>query len=116
MKKRLMELKKLFQNHGMRWERWRGLVTVMAMVVVFVTTYALILPAITLEKDQGKPEQGVYLDPMERGSTAALNNEEKPGQTDESASQETDNQADQAKDTGETAFSGGNGIFRGKPG
>ena len=104
MKKHLMELKKLFLTHGARWKRWRGLVTVMAMAVVFVTTYALILPAITLEKSQGKPEQGVYLDPMERGSTAALNNEEAENvdQPDELADPGTGNQGDQTKETGDT--------------
>ena len=107
MKKRLVELKKLFQNNGIRWKKWRGLVTVMAMLVVFVTTYALILPAITLEKNQGKPEQGVYLDPMERGSTAALKNEEKTDQPEESTSLGTGTQADQTENTDETAFSGG---------
>lgn len=29
--------------------RWRKLVTILAAIVVFCTTYALILPAITLE-------------------------------------------------------------------
>ena len=61
---------------GNNWKKWRSVVTVMAMAVVFVTTYALILPAITLEKDQGKPEQGVYLDNVERGSTASLDGDE----------------------------------------
>ena len=75
MKNYLKELRNLFLTHGTWWKKWKGFVTVMAMVVVFVTTYALILPAITLEKDEGKPEQGVYLENVERGSTASLNNE-----------------------------------------
>ncbi len=73
MKNYLKELRDLFLTHGTWWKKWKGFVTVMAMVVVFVTTYALILPAITLEKDEGKPEQGVYLENVERGSTASLN-------------------------------------------
>ncbi len=60
--------------------KWRRLVIAMAMVVVFVTTYALILPAISLEKEKGRTEQGVYLDQMERGSTASLQHD--PSRTD----------------------------------
>ncbi len=44
------------------WKRWRRFIAIMSMIVVFVTTYALILPAITLEKEEGKAEQGIYLD------------------------------------------------------
>lgn len=35
-----------------RWARWQKIVTALACVVVFCTTYALILPAITMEKTQ----------------------------------------------------------------
>ena len=73
----------------MTWDKkWRCMVTAMAMVVVFITTYALILPAITLEKEKGKPEQGVYLDEMERGSTASMG--QSPSGID--AGQDTDEQ------------------------
>ena len=34
-----------------RTARWRKVVSVLAMVVVFCTTYALILPAITMERE-----------------------------------------------------------------
>lgn len=39
----------VIQNRRRRW--WKRLVQVMACVVVFCTTYALILPAITMEKE-----------------------------------------------------------------
>ena len=39
-----------------RKKRWQKVVTVLAAVVVFCTTYALILPAITMEKDCEIPE------------------------------------------------------------
>ena len=72
MKKYLRILQEFLLTH-LTWDKkWRRVVSAMAMVVVFITTYALILPAITLEKEKGKPEQGVYLDQMERGSTASL--------------------------------------------
>lgn len=38
-----------------RKKKWRAVVTVLASVVVFCTTYALILPAITLEQTQTGP-------------------------------------------------------------
>jgi hypothetical protein len=39
-------------------KRWQKAVSVMAAVVVFVTTYALILPAITLDKDTDPGSRG----------------------------------------------------------
>ena len=43
---------------------WRMTATFMAAVVVFVTTYSLILPAITMELDQADEMSGVYLEDM----------------------------------------------------
>ena len=40
----------------------RQLSTVLAAIVVFCTTYALILPAITIEQDSADNEPGIYLD------------------------------------------------------
>ena len=34
-----------------RMKRWKGMVSVLSAAIVFITTYALILPAITLDKD-----------------------------------------------------------------
>ena len=98
MNKYLRKLKGLLLGQILLGKKWKRLVTAMAMVVVFVTTYALILPAITLEKEEGKPEQGVYLDEMERGSTASLNQsfdetdveQCKDGQTVQKTGKETD--------------------------
>ena len=43
------------QRHRRR-KRWQKVVTCLAAVVVFCTTYALILPAITMEKQCEIPE------------------------------------------------------------
>ena len=43
---------------------WRMTATFLAAVVVFVTTYSLILPAITMELDQADEMSGVYLEDM----------------------------------------------------
>lgn len=50
-KKHLQEAEK-YAKQNQRRRNWRKIVRVMACVVVFCTTYALILPAITLEKTQ----------------------------------------------------------------
>ena len=82
--------KKIVLKRMTRWKSWRRFVTVMSMIMVFVTTYALILPAITLEKDQGKAEQGIYLDQEERGSTVSIT-EDKAGAGEQERGQNHDN-------------------------
>ena len=56
-----------------RLKRWQKAVSVMAAVVVFVTTYALILPAITLDKDTASGQSGIEIatsdDEPESGGT-----------------------------------------------
>ena len=42
--------------------RWQRIVTVLAAVMTFVTTYALILPAITVERDKTGDVGGMYLE------------------------------------------------------
>ena len=43
-------------------KRWQRVVTVLAAVTTFVTTYALILPAITVERDNTGDVGGMYLE------------------------------------------------------
>ncbi len=49
MKKELLEQAAEYQKKHKRVKRWQRLVTLLVAIVVFVTTYALILPAITRE-------------------------------------------------------------------
>lgn len=58
MKKGLLWQLAEYANKHRKKSRWQRIVTVMACVVVFCTTYALILPAITMEKtyECGKEE------------------------------------------------------------
>lgn len=51
MKNIAQQLAELYERENRRKGRWRKVVTALAAVVVFVTTYALILPGITLERD-----------------------------------------------------------------
>lgn len=43
-------------------KRWQRIVTVLAAVITFATTYALILPPITVEKDNTGEVAGMYLE------------------------------------------------------
>ena len=43
-------------------KRWQKVVTVMAAMITFATTYALILPAITVEKNSTEEVGGMYLE------------------------------------------------------
>ena len=43
-------------------KRWRRVVTVLAAIMTCVTTYALILPAITVEKNKVEDVGGMYLE------------------------------------------------------
>ena len=45
--------------------RWQRIVTVLAAIITFATTYALILPAITVEKDRSGDVAGLYLEQSE---------------------------------------------------
>ena len=49
MKLSLIEQKKEYEARKRKRKFWRSIVTALSCVVVFCTTYALILPAITLE-------------------------------------------------------------------
>ncbi|MBR0381080.1 MAG: hypothetical protein IJH71_01420 [Eubacterium sp.] len=41
--------------------RWKKIILTMAAVVVFITTYTLILPAISIDKDSADKESGFYI-------------------------------------------------------
>ena len=48
-----------------RIRQWRRVVTALAAVIVFCTTYALILPAISVEKNNTEKVSGLYVDDAE---------------------------------------------------
>ena len=54
-----------FMKINRRMKRWRRVVSVMAAVVVFVTTYMLILPAITLDSDTASTQAGMEIESSE---------------------------------------------------
>ena len=58
MDDKILDLKNKIETSRKKHRNWKKIVTTLAAVVVFCTTYMLILPAITMEKDTicGKEE------------------------------------------------------------
>lgn len=80
-----------------RMKRWQRVVSVMAAVVVFVTTYALVLPAITLDADTASTQAGIDVAagenvPDEAG-TVFESVEEEPAEEEEPAVEEEPEEA-----------------------
>ncbi|HFI0004551.1 TPA: InlB B-repeat-containing protein, partial [Streptococcus suis] len=65
--------------------KYRKVVNLVAMIVVFATTYALILPAITLESDKASQLLGISISET---TTEAQSNEAPPVEVTEATSQE----------------------------
>ena len=61
MKSLFVWLNRIIRRHK-AMKRWQRIVTVLAAVMTFVTTYALILPAITVERDKAEDVGGMYLE------------------------------------------------------
>ena len=68
--KRIIVWLNLLIKKNKKMKRWQRIVTVMAAIITFVTTYALILPAITVEREAIDDVGGMYLeeavDPVEQ--------------------------------------------------
>ena len=75
MTRLLMLLSKLLQKHR-KMKKWKRIVTTLAAVVTFVTTYALILPAITVEKNRADEVAGLYLEEGTAGEAEAIHPDE----------------------------------------
>ena len=52
----------LLLNKNKKHKHWTRLVLAAAGIVVFFTTYALILPALTLEEDTAEDMPGIFLE------------------------------------------------------
>ena len=50
-----------FIRANRRIKKWKRAVSLLAAVVVFVTTYAMVLPAITLDKETASTQAGVEI-------------------------------------------------------
>ena len=68
--------------------RWQRIVTVLAAIMTFATTYALILPAITVEKNRTEEVAGMYLERSADGNAMLEENAPEPTEIDASDVQE----------------------------
>ena len=60
--KRLFNLLNMIIKKRKELKRWQRIVMTLAAMITFVTTYALILPAITVERDSTEEVGGMYLE------------------------------------------------------
>ncbi len=61
MKNLIIWLNRIISKHK-AMKRWKRIVTVLAAILTFATTYALILPAITVERNKTEDVAGLYLE------------------------------------------------------
>ena len=61
MKNLIIWLNRIITKHK-ALKRWKRIMTVLAAIMTFVTTYALILPAITVERNKVEDVGGMYLE------------------------------------------------------
>mgnify|MGYP007124520855 FL=1 len=82
-------MRDLFRKLNLRdfRSKYRKIVNLVAMIVVFATTYALILPAITLESDKASQLSGIS---VSETNSETQSNEAPPVEVTESSSQETE--------------------------
>lgn len=50
-----------FLKANRRLKRWQRAVSIMAAIVVFATTYAFVLPAVTLDKETASEQSGIEI-------------------------------------------------------
>ena len=81
MKRLFFWLDKLI-NKQKELKRWKRIVTVLAAILTFATTYALILPAITVERDRTDEIGGMYLERDEEWDELFLENALEPSAED----------------------------------
>ena len=114
MNELLKNIEKILKNRRKN-KRWKNIVTVLASVVVFITAYSLILPAITLEKESTVIESTQNEDG--ENTDAQSDDEDSTGQNEESTSEdENDTSEDEtqisedettgAEDTSDSSDSG----------
>ena len=68
--------------------RWHRIVMVLAAIITFTTTYALILPAITVEKDRTAEVGGMYLEREGDSDAVLVENAAEPASIDAAADDE----------------------------
>ena len=83
-----------------RSKAWRAAIMSLVVAVVFITTYGLILPAITIEKDAAKKMPGIHLESdsshdEERRTSGDKTSDKKKEESDEDEAESGDTAEDQ---------------------
>ena len=86
----MSKLQKSIYNFITGKSRLRKLVMSLAVVVVFVTTYLLILPALTLEKEEAAQQGGIDVPAVTEVSETEEAVSEEAAEAEETAEPETD--------------------------
>lgn len=79
--------------------RWQRIVTVLAAIITFATTYALILPAITIEREHTDEVAGMYLEQSADADAMLEENAMEPTDVDMTDTQESEENAPTYSDT-----------------
>ena len=100
-----------FIKTNRRLKKWQRAVSLLAAIVVFVTTYALVLPAITLDKETASTQAGIEIaasenDPESDGTVYEAEPEEEPAEEpEEEAEEPQENEAQDAEPAAEESGS-----------
>ena len=91
-----------FIRMNRRMKRWQRVVSLLSAVIVFITTYALILPAITLDKDTASTQAGIEVadsDVNVDENGTIYESEEEPAQ-EEAAEEDQSEEEDSSAESG----------------
>ena len=99
-----------FTRLNKKMKRWQRVVSVLSAIVVFVTTYALILPAITLDVDTASTQAGIEVagenEPDAAGTVFESTEEEEPEVTEDVADTDSSEEAVPEEEVTEASESG----------
>ena len=92
------KLAEQFIRMNRRLKKWQRVVSALAAVVVFITTYALVLPAITLDKETASTQAGIEIatsenDPESEGTVYEAEPEELSEEPQEEAEEPQETEA-----------------------
>ena len=87
-----------------RWKKWQKVVASLACVVVFITTYALILPAITMDRDEAQSQGGIFWEESQEAEETVASADEQGTSQDGILSAEDASLAEEPSEDGNGDF------------
>ena len=88
----LQRLIENFIKEHVRRKRLYRVVSVLACIVVFVTTYAMILPAITLDRETAEEQPGIEVEAAGEEIDPDGDEADESGESEESSGEESDDE------------------------